>query len=105
MPRVLSQEVIDVSEEAEAGWNAYVVTASRTYLLPGGSWLSVEEGVVVVRQGAKGRPVAAVALSPGTLVAIGTGPPLELESAPAAGGWPPEPPPDVDEINTRTGEG
>ncbi|HZU17379.1 MAG TPA: hypothetical protein VFD01_12380 [Candidatus Dormibacteraeota bacterium] len=105
MPRVLIQEVIGVSEEAEAGGNAYVVAAGRTYLLPGGSWLEVEEGMVVVRRGARGRPIAAVALSPGTLVAIGTGPPIELEPTPAAGGWPPEPPPDVDEVGNRTNEG
>ncbi|HLH68381.1 MAG TPA: hypothetical protein VKY90_04990 [Candidatus Dormibacteraeota bacterium] len=93
-----------MSEEPKAGLSTYVVTAGRVYLLPGGSWLEVEEGVVLVRQGAKGRPVATVAMSPGTLVAVGTGPPVELEPASAAPGWPPEPP-DVDEIDSRTGGG
>lgn len=89
--------------------NAYVTTADGVRVIEGAGWLEVaEDGVVLVRgSDREHRPIAAVRLGGRCWVAIGSRPPARLEravieearqtaAAVGAGGWPPEPPPDVD---------
>ena len=97
------------------------MTADGVHVVEGAGWLEVHpEEVVLIRSGdPERRPLAAVRLSDRLWVAIGDRPPAHWpearrlpEEAPAAarkrgwlpgaavvlgdGGWPPEPPPDVD---------
>lgn len=84
------------------------MTADGARVVEGGGWLEVHpDDIVVIRSDdAERRPMAAVKLSDRLWVALGERPPgpWSGESAAAAavpapvgeGGWPSEPPPDVD---------
>lgn len=85
--------------------NAYVMTADR---VGDAAWLEVHpDDIVLIRSGdPERRPVAAVKLSGRLRVALGERPPRPgprragaqpaLREPVGNGGWPPEPPPDVD---------
>lgn len=91
--------------------NAYVVTGENMHVIEGADRLEVSGGDVMLIQGdhPERGPVAAVKLSDQLWVAIGDEPPSRLPQTTALseqtpmqqamtrdGGWPFEPPPDVD---------
>ena len=89
--------------------NAYVMTADGVHVMEDACRLEVRPDEVVLIHGDDrgGRPIAAAKLSDHLWVALGERPPARWQSpspppveapavAAAEGGWPPEPPPDVD---------
>jgi hypothetical protein len=87
--------------------NAYVMTADGVRVIEGGGWLEVHpDDIVLVRSAdPERRPLAAVKLSDRLWVALGERPPepwsgqsrTPVAATPGVdGGWPAEPPPDVD---------
>lgn len=92
--------------------NAYVMTEDGIRVIAGAGWIDVRPDDVVLIRGEdrERRALAAVRLSKRLWVALGDEPPAAYPPSVAAepqmtageaattseGGWPPEPPPDVD---------
>jgi hypothetical protein len=88
--------------------NAYVMTRAGVRVVEGAGWLEVHpDDIVLLRSNdPERRPMAAVKLSDRLWVALGDRPPARwsdkdrvhaaVPALVADGGWPPEPPPDVD---------
>jgi hypothetical protein len=88
--------------------NAYVMTRDGVRVVEGAGWLEVHpDDIVLLRSNdPERRPMAAVKLSDRLWVALGDRPPARwsdkgrvdaaVPALAADGGWPPEPPPDVD---------
>jgi hypothetical protein len=88
------------------------MTSEGTHVIEGATWIELHPGEVALIRGGdpERRPVAAIKLSEGLWVALGDEPPATgsqvrpagrqattpVPATSGDGGWPPEPPPDVD---------